>query len=880
MNEYYDINETSDVTPEFSDFSEANRETVVDENQAYERAIPSYSQEFVDYTSVQEKEESPRSRVLLRKNKSRLGRLISMLATALAPAIAVILIVAGSVFADVTAYSATSDSLSFNFKLYSSEKDTVFTAVLSVKEEFRDGFIEIDQAEIDPQSPHADFMNLNPKTEYLLEVWADGEVRLSLTYMTSAVDSDEVRFTEEEHVSGATWANVVIRVKGIDPADLRAFVGGIETETETDGDLLIIRASDLDPQMMYLFTVEDQNGNQLYESTLNTIARRPATIKNTGFSCGMSEAWLVFSVDNPDENAITADFDGKLLVSDISGDEIRLEFTGLGEHSDHVVVFCDYDGTIILEYSFTTAFRTSASVELINAESKYESADGSNGSFCIIASYGYTNPDGNDIRITVGGTVYDAEYSDGTVLLHADNLDPSKDYEIVFTDYDGSVLLSHTVRTIDRIKATAETISSVIGIREATAYVSITNPHNNGISISPSSAMSNGEIFEDPKMSGTSASVHFTGLRPGTSYSFEVMDEAFGEIVYQFSFTTPDAFTVRQDENNNLTVTLTDAFKEAYSTGTVTVTDSLGYQIPLKASSDSAVFTASAADLMYADTYSISVYVEGAAIDTVESDLSGNERPSYTVRYLPASAALLSDARSYGSSYSAECEYRIRYTKPGYLPASPDDVDSDGLMFAYVMCDSAGKVKATLIEGYADASIRSQPTEEESLWFDGKNSPLDAGTYTFDLYLLEGYTREQIDQIVWRDQTPGFNEFGEIILKEGRPLASSTLTAEGSKSFAYASVYPDEVSLLDNARMAVSPSVAYYEEGTGFNGYLTIVKASAPTVQVITPIELGKEYTYGKMDRIILDFSEPFYAIVYQDSFSASNFVSIYYYSP
>ncbi|MCQ2426865.1 MAG: hypothetical protein MJ137_00495 [Clostridia bacterium] len=969
MNEEYELTEISDVTPEMNSIPETNPETSVPEHHSYGVREDRGIEEFQDYSAVPKKK-STRHAALMKSNRTRLGRLLSAVTTVVAPAVAIVLIVSGAILVDVIRYEAGSDFLRFDFKLSSNDPEVSFTAVLS--ELSGPDHREIEAREIDPEYPSAEFFGLEPGREYLLEVWAAGEVRLSLTYITSGGEHGGTVYREEDLIAGYNRLDIAVRAEGTVPENLFAFIGDREAEVVIDGDLIRIKADNLEPETTYSYVLKDGDGNVLCEGIAETPARAHASIEVSEYLPALNSLSLAFRVDKPDGNEITAEFDGAEFVPETTDGVIRLEYTNLEEGSKHYIVFRDYDGSVIgefdfetrsregavielreqeisfdsvrlvysvynpdsnaitlkydgvtvdadlsgstfilertgltmgenhtvefididgsviLSHSFSAKLRTQASVELTEADGRYDSIFGASSnefkSFCIRATYRYSNPDGNSIKVTVNGQEATAYYSDGTAVLPVDNLEPSTDYEIVFTDYDGTVLLTHTVRTPDRLPVSVDILNSLIKLESISYSFLFDNPHENRISfICSEQSINAGAHISASTVSATNGNITLSGLKPDTSYSFVIHDDSLDTDIRTVVFTTPRAFTVTQNAQGDAVITLTDAFKEAYSSATVTVTDSLGTRIPVTASQNATVFTAAAADLIYADRYTVAVSAGGKTVSSAVSQLSGRTRPSFSLRHEASSPATLAEAAESGSSSVGESGFFIKYTGTGYYPEpSMSDGGQELSFYALVIRNSSGKAVTCAIDGFTDANFLNQNPDEERLWMEMSDAAMAAGTYRAGVYLMSGHTREELETMLWGEgQMPQFDKVGELFIKDGRLLSDTSFRVNSSKTYSYGYFYTDAVSSGPaTGTVAFTPTVVYYSDNTGYTGYLTVVKASSPTVHAITPISLGTQTDYTELNPITLNFNEPFYVIVYQNSFTPSEYISVTYITP
>ncbi len=191
MDEEFRVSENPEYASEHYQYSEFNAETQVGETATYASEAASTAPEFQTYgTGEQGTGGSParlsRHSSVLRNRRSRLGRLLAMLASVSGPAIVAILVLATSVFVDVSDYAYDDGSLRLEFDVYSSSDKTEFSAVLS-----DDGGNAVGRAAIDREDPVVTFGGLAPGRIYYLEVFADGESRLKLNYLVPLPEEEE-----------------------------------------------------------------------------------------------------------------------------------------------------------------------------------------------------------------------------------------------------------------------------------------------------------------------------------------------------------------------------------------------------------------------------------------------------------------------------------------------------------------------------------------------------------------------------------------------------------------------------------------------------------------------------------------------------------------
>ena len=413
-NEEYSVKE-NDALEEYQAYSEFNAESTVSEFQQYSKEGGYAGPEDQDYGKSSSNSGLTRHSSLLRNNRNRLGRMLSILAAMTGPAIAAILIMTTSLFADVRSYKTEPGSLEVTLSLYSSSESTAFSAVLSDM----DGN-PVKAMAVDRNYPVLYFDGLTPGQIYLLEVFGDSESLLSYSYSIPETppDPEETGDTDETgggHGTGeetsepgpapapsvtlfsqeATFNSAVIKLNAlnIEIADLKASLNGSEVPlTADENGRAVISAEGLDPGTEYSFAVTDSSGKELCSGSVKTTARTPVRISEKSMSCTLTEAEIEFSVTNPDGNEITAKLDGNDTSFAESDGVISFSLDGLEENSQHTIEFFDWNGDTILTYSFSTRARESAKVV---PESESVGIDSVSLSFAI------TTPENNPLTATL-----------------------------------------------------------------------------------------------------------------------------------------------------------------------------------------------------------------------------------------------------------------------------------------------------------------------------------------------------------------------------------------------------------------------------------------------------------------------------------------------
>ena len=977
-NEEYSVRE-NDALAEFQAYSEFNAESTVSEFQQYSKEGGYAGPEDQDYGKSSSNSGLTRHSSLLRNNRYRMGRMLSLLAAMTGPAIAAILIMTTSLFADVRSYKTEPGSLEVTLSLYSSSDSTEFSAVLSDM-----SGKPVKTMAVDRNYPVLYFDGLTPGQIYLLEVFGDSESLLSYSYAIpeNPPDPEETGDTDETgggHGTGeetsepspapapsvtlfsqeATFNSAVIKLtaRNIEISDLKASFNGTEAAlTADENGRAVISAEGLDPDTEYSFAVTDSSRKELCSGSVKTTARTPVQISEKSYSCTLTEAAIDFDVTNPDGNRITAKLDGNDTSFQESNGVISFSLTGLEENSQHTLEFFDWNGDRILTYSFSTRARERAAVALENESVSLDSVslaftvtnpdknpltvtlDGAtlresltDDSFSIdlkdlaagdehklefldwdgtvllthsfaarerIAatitlenfaadlntaegSFTLTNPDGNSITATLDGLSVDYTLSEnGGITVAFTGLEENASHTLVFYDWDGSTILSYPFTTRARQTASASFTTLQSGFNSISVGVSITNPDGNTLELRRGSTKINTD------MSGSSASATLSGLSPRTSYTISVYDVTVGTQVLSQQVTTATSVTVTQDRNGNAIFTLTDAFSSLYPRATLSLTDSLGASIPVTSSSGG--FTAAANDLVYADTYTVKMMSGNSTVDTLTSSLTGRTRPSFSLAhstYGPATTqeALTSEWHSSYISYPS-----LNYTlNSGFVETVLADEESfltGNLRWtALIITDTSGNLVNMYISGIGVEEEHfelSKSGKIENLIFN-YGEELAPGNYRAALYTADGYTADAIRELIWpaseENATTEQNQLASIFTTSRKITSDVSFSVTRDIDIGYGSLYESSDAIIGSSSVTRYLSCSYVPPETGGEGFVTVVSASNPSVQLNT-VSLGTEEYWGRsVDRFSYNTLEPVYVIIYHDSFTPGNYLYVEY---
>ncbi len=995
MDEEYTPIEESQQSPEFYSYSEFNDESRIGEHEQYALEDSYVPREHQSYQGDRSAERLSRHSSVLRNNRNRLGRLLAMLAAVAGPALIIILLVMKSVFVDVNDYRARPKSLEVFLTLYSSSSETEFNAVLSD----RDGNLVSEQP-VSKERPELLFIGLEPGGFYRLEVFADGESKLRLNYILPEeelpVKPDVTQTPEPSPTAGPTDTGegptggptgaptdvpvtpapalylageeknfesftISLSAENIDTADLKATVDGKEAEVTsgTEAGTLAISADGLTPDTEYKYAVTDKDGNVLLEGTVRTDKRTPAEARLILFSSTMTSADAEFIAVNPDGNKLSAKLDGADFPLSTNTGMLSFKMDGLEESSSHVIDIYDWDGTLVLSYSFTTKSRNSASVTLssesytLNSAAlsftitnpdknaltvKYDSAtveqsltaetynfsrtglnpgeshmlefydwDGTlilsypfsangrrpasvslssqNVSFDrATVNFSITNPDGNQLTVKYDGSTVERAYTGTSYTLTRTGLTSGQNHTVEFVDWDGTTIFTHTFAARERTSPSVSHSGTKAGYNTVTVKVSVTsNPDGNQLEL----RLNGNKVNAD--LTSSTFETELTGLSPRTSYTITVRDLSKGANAATTTVTTVSSVTVSQDGSGNATFTLTDEFYAAYPRAMITLTDSLGQKVSVT-SRGNGVFYAAANDLTYADTYTLTLKSGNSSVDTVTSSLSGKTRPVFTLTHYNYGPAKLDEARTseYHESYISYPYYYYNLKK-GYVEKVTDSDHQvpEGLhrWTALIIKDSSGKTVGAMISGLMIEDEETELNESMRVRFEMSDAnELTAGTYTAALYTADGLTEDNVMALYFNafDEDPqGLADFNNTFITNGRRITENVSfkvqeTAYKGDGFIY------DIDDPANTGSAVIYNLAIYyykpEDVASAPGYLAIVSAADPTVNLIDPILIGTEDTSNfRPGRLTVNTLDPVYIIIYTGTFSPENYLYVRY---
>ncbi len=603
----------------------------------------------------------------------------------------------------------------------------------------------------------------------------------------------------------------------------------------------------------------------------------PAEISSLSCSSGLTSVRAVFSVVNPAENAITAKLDGEDFGFETDGERITADITGLEENSSHTLEFYDEDGSLILSYPFSTRKRAKAAVSLLSENVGVDS---------VSLEFEITNPDGNEISVYYDGEEYAASVTENPYTATFNGLTIGEEHEIEFRDQDGSVIMTHSFSARERKPANVVITGLAGGFSTVTVSLEVDNPDNNQLEL---------------RINGQEAEIDFeaeepyaviTGLDPRTDYTVSVTDLSRGEELVSQSVATSTSLTWSQDRSGNTTFTLTDEFIAEHPGVSLTLTDSLGVNIPVTSLSDSKGFKATAEKLIYTDTYSVELTLpDGSSADSLSAGLTLKARPVFELKFFDNQPATLKEAKSdeYHTSYTSDSRLGFRL-KSGYLPVQEPDygavTDKKYTWAAVIVKNSSGKAKSVCVGYYGETDIISKSSEYRGFYggstLDDADGMLPKGSYTAAYYLLDGYTVTQMEDLIWGTGTtePTPEQIADPFLKKGRKISSDvSFTVKNPTPMAWGSLYKysDTVD-LGNGSYSFYFEYSFSGMDTGFTGYIALVSASDTSIALNDPIIIGSDEIFGeRVTRYTVQASGPVYIILYQKELKPANYLCVIY---
>ena len=729
-------------------------------------------------------------------------------------------------------------------------------------------------ADLSGTTASAEITGLSPQTQYVISVY-------DLSTGTEVVSRTVTTETPPPSVSLAgtsvTFNSVTLSIayENIALSDLRVKLNGVtRTPTAGNGGNASATFTGLNPDTSYTFTVTDASGTQLLSSSVRTSARTSVQMSVQSFTTDLTTASGTFSLTNPDGNSISAKLDGTAIQPTVSGSTVSVSFTGLAEGSSHTLVFYDYDGSTILSYPFTTRSRTHAQMSVQSFTSDLNTASG---------TFSLTNPDGNSITAKLNGSSIQPMISGSTVSVSFTGLAEGSSHTLVFYDYDGSTILSYPFTTRARTPATATFTTLQPGFNSISVGVSISNPDGNTLELRRGSTKINTD------MTGSTVSATVSGLSPRTTYTISVYDVSVGAQVISERVTTDTTATWSQNTAGDVTFVYTESFENAYPRSSLSLTDEFGESVYVSMTNDG--WAASAEDIIYGGTYTVALSYNGTQLDSFTITLTGEARPSFTMSYSGYGPATTAEALVEQTSSTTYPRYTYMLNS-GYIPeayggdAPAGTTSSTERFTALFLINSSGAPVRAAVVGWSDCILTEVGELMEVYFNESQMDPeITTGTYTAAFWTVVGYSAEQIDNALWGQNGNSSNaeSLSEIFWNNGRRISSYvtvSITITEELGYGYMYISSDPVASTNGYYYSFECSYSPLTEGT-VEGFFTMVSASDPTVQLITPLSLGTNSTWEySVSRQFVQSTSPVFAIIYSESFDPSNFLYVMYIDP
>ncbi len=719
------------------------------------------------------------------------------------------------------------------------------------------------------------FTGLAEGSSHTLEIFDwDGESLVSYPFTTRSRTSAQM--SVQSFTTELTTASGSFSLTNPDGNAITAKLDGNTIQPTISGGTVSVSFTGLPEESSHTLVFYDQDGGTILSYPFTTRSRTHATMSELSFTTDLTTASGSFSLNNPDGNTISAKLDGTSIQPTISGSTLSVSFTGLGEGSSHTLVFYDYDGSTILSYPFTTRSRTHATMSVQRFTSDLTTASG---------SFTLTNPDGNTISAKLNGNTIQPTISGNIVSVSLTGLAEGSPHTLVFYDYDGSTILSYPFTTRSRTPATASFTALSAGFNSIDVGVSITNPDGNTLELRRGST----KITAD--MTGSTATATIGGLSPRTAYTISVYDVSVGAQVISQQVTTDTTATWSQNTAGDVTFVYTDSFANAYPRSSLTLTDEFGESVYVSMTNDG--WTASAEDIIYGGTYTVALTYNGTQLDSFTITLTGEQRPSFTMSYSGYGPATTAEALEQQTSSTTYPRYTYMLNS-GYIPesndaaGSPAGTTSSGTerFNALFLINSSGTPVRVAVAGWSDCILTNVGELMEIYFNESQLDPeITSGTYTAAFWTVDGYTAEQIDSLLWGQtgSTSNAEALSELFWNNGRRISSYVtvnITITDELGYGYTYISSDPVASNNGYYYSFECSYSPADNSTE-EGFFTIVSASDPTVQLITPMSLGTTGTYGQsVSRQFVQSTSPVFAIIYSGSFDPLNFLYVMYVDP
>ena len=715
---------------------------------------------------------------------------------------------------------------------------------------------------------------LEESSSHVIDIYDwDGTLIVSYPFTTKSRNSASVTLSSESYTLNSAALSFAIINPDKNPLTVK--YDGATVEQALTANIYTFSRTGLNPGESHTLEFYDYDGTLILSYPFSASSRRPAGVSLSSESYTLNSATLSFTITNPDKNALTVKYDSATVEQALTADTYNFSRTGLNPGENHMLEFYDWDGTLILSYSFSANGRRPASVSLSSQNVSFDRAT---------VNFSITNPDGNQLTVKYDGSTVERAYTGTSYTLTRTGLTSGQNHTVEFVDWDGTTIFTHTFAARERTSPTVSLSGTKAGYNTVTVKVSVTsNPDGNQLEL----RLNGNKVNAD--LSSSTFETELTGLSPRTSYTITVRDLSKGANAASTTVTTVSSVTVSQDNSGNATFTLTDEFYAAYPRAMITLTDSLGQTVSVT-SRGNGVFYASASDLTYADTYTLNLKSGNSSVDTVTSSLSGKTRPVFTMTHYNYGPAKLDEARTseYHESYISYPYYYYNLKK-GYVEKVTDSDHQvpEGLhrWTALIIKNSSGKTVGAMISGLMIEDEETELNESMRVRFEMSDAnELTPGTYTAALYTADGLTEENVMDLyfnAFEEESQGLADFNNTFITNGRRITENvSFTVQELAYKGDAFIYEEDNPHNTGSGVIYSYACYYYlpDGQTGIPGYFTIVSAADPTVHLIEPILIGTtDSSRISTGRLTVNTLDPVYIIIYTGTFSPENFLYVQY---
>ena len=459
----------------------------------------------------------------------------------------------------VSGYTAYDRSLEFEYEIIGYENCEFLATLTTYTEEEKNRDPHEDEPYIDdwvhggfPQYYYADavinreeprtvFLNLEPDTVYLLQVFKmdfsrkdehrESELMLSRTYSTGSTAGEAVRpeLRFENVVPGPNTLEFAFECTYSDISELRA---------ELDGTPVDISAGEEGKAYVYAEGLEENtehnlkvyriaDGELLADVDAATSSAGTLIIRQISVLAGTDSITLQFEVTGSESHNIRVESSDGSADAVRNGSELNVSITGLP--SDYT----EYDVSLYDDFTDDLAFRGTYRTEALPLSIAYISGEISENTALMVFSANDPGAHGFSAEMADGApaSVSAGQVSeDGQFELSVTGLSPLTTYTVVFRDsVTGNKAYEYSFVT-GRPTAVVQVVNVEPGLSTVSMTVNVENPY--GIDVSASMA---GQTMKLDGSGGMSFS--FGQLEEGTEYSYEIKD-GYGEVLASGTATT------------------------------------------------------------------------------------------------------------------------------------------------------------------------------------------------------------------------------------------------------------------------------------------------------------------------------------------------------